>query len=56
MGVRGHVPIPFVDELELSDEGFVLEANRQFFHPLGLYLMVQMLDDGCGAKPKLFDA
>lgn len=28
----------FMDEGELSAEGYVQEANRRFFHPLGLSL------------------
>lgn len=35
-----------VDEEELLDEGYILEANRQFFHPLGLELVAQVADDG----------
>jgi hypothetical protein len=35
-----------MDESELFDQGFVLEANRQFFHPLGLCLVVQLTEVG----------
>jgi hypothetical protein len=35
-----------MDEEELLDEGYVLEANRQFFHPLGLELVAEVADDG----------
>lgn len=35
-----------MDEEELLDEGYLLEANRQFFHPLGLQLAAQVLDYG----------
>jgi len=34
-----------LDEEALLDEGYVLEANRQFFHPLGLELVAQIHDD-----------
>jgi hypothetical protein len=36
----------YMDEDELSTEGYLLEANRQFFHPLGLQLVLQITDDG----------
>ena len=46
MGRLGRIPNPFMDESELFDQGFVLEANRQFFHPLGLCLVVQLTEVG----------
>jgi hypothetical protein len=36
----------FMDEEQFMDEGYLLEANRQFFHPLGLQLALQVTDDG----------
>ena len=36
----------YMEEETLLDEGYVLEANRQFFHPLGLELVAQIDDDG----------
>lgn len=36
----------YMDEEQLLDEGYVLEANRQFFHPLGLQLVAQIVNDG----------
>ncbi|UCF20420.1 MAG: hypothetical protein JSU87_03160 [Gemmatimonadota bacterium] len=46
MGTLGRILKFYMDESELSDQGFVLEANRQFFHPLGLYLVLQITEDG----------
>ena len=34
------------DEEELRHDGYVLEVNRQFFHPLGLELVLQIAEDG----------
>lgn len=31
----------YIDILEFVERGYLLEANRQFFHPLGLALTVQ---------------
>jgi len=36
----------YLDEEALLDEGYVLEANRQFFHPLGLELVAMGDDHG----------
>jgi hypothetical protein len=36
----------YLDECEMLDGGYILEANRQFFHLLGLELVAQLLDDG----------
>ncbi len=44
MGILGRLPNPYMDELDLCYEGFVLEANRQFFHPLGLCLVLQLTE------------
>jgi hypothetical protein len=35
-----------VSEEAFVDEGYLLEANRQFFHPLGLQLTASVQDDG----------
>ena len=35
-----------LDWNEFVNEGFLQEANRQFFHPLGLALEVEIDDDG----------
>jgi len=37
---------PWIDLKEFRDKGYLLEANRQFFHPLGLALALAMDDDG----------
>lgn len=37
----------FIDLDEFRAEGFLLEANRRFFHPLGLALAVS-IDDASG--------
>ena len=42
----GWVLCNYMDEEALLDEGYVLEANRQFFHPLGLELVAQIDDFG----------
>ena len=42
----GWVLSDYMDEETLLDEGYVLEANRQFFHPLGLDLVAQVDDSG----------
>ncbi len=34
-----------MDLKEFQDSGFLLEANRQFFHPLGLALSVRWIGD-----------
>lgn len=36
----------FVDPNELVDFGFLQEVNRQFFHPLGMALVVTREQDG----------
>lgn len=35
-----------IDFKEFVDEGFLQEANRQFFHPLGLAISVEFNEDG----------
>lgn len=37
---------PWIDLGEFRDVGYLLEANRRFFHPLGLALAFAMDDDG----------
>lgn len=39
--------IKYIDFKEFRDKGFLQEANRQFFHPLGLALSV-IIDDDTG--------
>ncbi len=49
MGYRAYgwpTIMPYMEEMAFIDEGYLLEANRQFFHPLGLILSAQVLDDG----------
>lgn len=38
--VKGIAGCPVIDPQELLDVGYVAEANRRFFHPLGLALAV----------------
>ncbi len=38
--------VKYMDLQEFVDEGFLQEANRQFFHPLGLALEVDTSGDG----------
>jgi len=33
---------PFVDPWKLASDGYVRAANRCFFHPLGLHMVVQI--------------
>lgn len=40
---------------ELVSFGFLQEANRGFFHPLGLALAVVVEDDGSFSELKVFD-
>ena len=37
--------IKYLDTRILIDDGYLQEANRQFFHPLGLALVVTKPDD-----------
>ena len=45
-GVVMTAKIKKIDIKEFLEEGFLQEANRQFFHPLGLALEVAIADDG----------
>ncbi len=47
-------PYKYMNEPEFVDEGYMLEANRQFFHPLGLQLVAQLCDDG-GLRLRVMD-
>jgi len=38
--------IPRMDIAEFQAEGFLQEANRNFFHPLGLALGIEQTDEG----------
>jgi hypothetical protein len=38
--------MPYIDPQQLLDEGYIQEVNRQFFHPLGLALCVEVETDG----------
>ena len=60
----GHRPkSDVVDPADFADSGMLLEANRRFFHPLGLNLAVRMdtgalvvVDLRAGSEGGLFDA
>jgi hypothetical protein len=41
---RSDEPIKYMDLNEFADDGWLQEANRQFFHPLGLALEVSDSD------------
>ena len=41
---------------DFVEEGFLQEANRQFFHPLGLALSVIVDDDGTYHLGKIWDS
>jgi hypothetical protein len=36
----------YIDIKEFREQGYLQEANRTFFHPLGLALEVNILEDG----------
>lgn len=36
----------FLDVKEFREKGYLQEVNRQFFHPLGLALVLQVNDNG----------
>ncbi len=38
--------IQYMDIKEFREAGYLQEVNRQFFHPLGLALVVEIDDDG----------
>lgn len=40
----------------MRDDGYLQEANRQFFHPLGLALAVTVADDGETGTLSILDA
>ncbi len=41
---------------EFLESGLLLEANRQFFHPLGLALEVGMFEDGTCSLSGIWDS
>lgn len=45
---------PELSAAELRDSGLLLEANRRFFHPLGLALTVDLPDEGEDYEPRVF--
>ncbi len=44
-----------MDIAEFVDLGYLQEANRQFFHPLGLALAVEVDEDGTGYITGVWD-
>ena len=44
-----------MDIKEFHEKGFLLEVNRQFFHPLGLALEITVEDDGTGSISGVWD-
>lgn len=42
----GDSAVPHLDEMELKEEGYLQEANRVFFFPLGLALCIEQELDG----------
>jgi hypothetical protein len=38
--------LKYIDLKEFRDAGYLQEANRRFFHPLGLALVIMRADDG----------
>ena len=47
--------IKFIDVKEFREQGFLQEANRMFFHPLGLSLSVQINEDGTESFGGIWD-
>lgn len=47
--------MPYIDPQKLLDEGYIQEANRQFFHPLGLALSVEVDADGVAKLAGVLD-
>lgn len=45
----------YMDVKEFCDEGYLQEVNRQFFHPLGLALVIQVDDDGTHSLAGIWD-
>jgi hypothetical protein len=46
----------YIDIADFSREGYLQEVNRQFFHPLGLALVVEVDDDGEERLKGVWDA
>jgi len=44
-----------IDIKEFREEGFLQEANRQFFHPLGLALEIIQEEDGTESLGGVWD-
>lgn len=44
-----------IDVKEFREKGFLQEANRQFFHPLGLALEVKIEEDGTESLGGIWD-
>ena len=47
--------IKFINVKEFREQGFLQEANRLFFHRLGLALSVQINDDGTESFGGIWD-
>ncbi len=47
--------IKLMDIKEFREKGFLHEANRQFFHPIGLALQVGLLEDGSEVLGGIWD-
>ena len=48
-------PIKWMDIKEFREKGYLQEANRVFFHPLGLALAIRQNDDGTEDIAGLWD-
>jgi len=44
-----------IDIKEFREKGFLQEANRMFFHPLGLALEIEISDDGTESLGGVWD-
>jgi hypothetical protein len=45
----------YINLKEFVDHGYLHEINRQFFHPLGLALSIQVDDDGAHSVAGIWD-
>jgi hypothetical protein len=48
-------PIKFIDIAEFRSFGYLQEVNRQFLHPLGLALSVDVAEDGTETLAGIWD-
>ena len=52
---KQEIAIKYMDIKEFREKGYLQEVNRQFLHPLGLALEIQIGDDGSEKLGKIWD-